>query len=456
MKRPEKTDEFRKNDIQWNPEGFQAEGRIGQRHGGGKSYGIAVDVGTTTVAGFLWDLAEGRQLGAQARANPQSVHGDDVISRIYFCTLKPENTEKLRQKFLECFHDILAGLEKVSNVSRTQIKEVVLVGNTTMSHLFLGLNPTGLSMAPYVPAFTGPKTLSASAGGLDIAEDGIVHILSNIAGHVGSDITAVMLATGQKEIDGTSLTIDIGTNAEIILAHQGRLLTCSTAAGPAFEGARIKHGMRAGEGAIEGVFIGERDVTLTVIGQGEPLGICGSGVIDCVASMLNRGLLKQNGQILSREEALEKGHSPEISERLAPAGLKREFLLYKGNRGNQVCITQKDIREVQLAKGAIQTGITLLLDKIGVSTADIDRILLAGAFGNYISKISAMRIGLIPEIPEDRIVPVGNAAGAGASMVLLSPSAREKANSTAAEAEHVELANDPLFQSIFLRSMDFK
>ncbi len=324
-----------------------------------------------------------------------------------------------------------------------------------MSHLLLGIDPFGLAMVPFTPGFTGPVEILASKLGLKINNNAKVTVLPNIAGHVGSDIVAVMLASNIKELDGANLAIDIGTNGEIVLAYNGEILACSTAAGPAFEGASISQGMRATKGAIEGVKIKEDEVELLVIDNAIPIGICGSGLIECVAEMLNLGIISENGRLLTREDAKQKGYSKEIYDRLRKGNNGNEFVLYWGKDSKDITLTQKDVREVQLAKAAIAAGIKILMNELGIVSSDLNNIFLAGAFGNYIDKESAIRIGLLPDVPKEKVVSIGNAAGVGVSMALLSESALEHAFSLAKYSKHIELAANPNFQDIYLGEMYF-
>jgi uncharacterized 2Fe-2S/4Fe-4S cluster protein (DUF4445 family) len=279
--------------------------------------------------------------------------------------------------------------------------------------------------------------------------------LPNIAGHVGSDIVAVLLSSGLSSMEGANLAIDIGTNGEIVLANSGKVLACSTAAGPAFEGACIQHGMRAATGAIEGVKIQDGEVILSVIGDEKPVGICGSGLIDCVAELLKAGIVTEKGNLLSREEAEKAGLPDSLSKRLLGGENGKIFILYTDDEGHEIHITQKDIREVQLAKGAIRAGVQIMMQELGLEDSRLNNVFLAGAFGNYIKKESALTIGLLPAVSRDKVISIGNAAGAGACMALLSKSSLEEANRLAEEVNHIELAEHPDFQKVYLQAMYF-
>ena len=421
-----------------------------------EKYGIAFDIGTTTIAGSLVDLNSGKILSTRGATNYQQIFGADVISRINY-SVEHENGRTLLQKgVMAAMDEIVSRLLNESGISEQQVYEAVVVGNTTMIHLFMGLDAESIARSPFIPVFRQALNLSNRDLGLGIHSSGNIHVIPCIAGFVGADTVAVMLATHIEQQTGTSLVVDIGTNGEIVLAGKGRILTCSTAAGPAFEGAKICYGMRAVNGAIEGVIIDE-DVSLNVIGGGSPKGICGSGLIDAVAEMLRVGILDSRGRIADRE-VLVGPVNKTILDRIIEGDQGREFVLTKDNSSSTdktIMITQKDIRELQLAKGAICAGIRILLAELELTPRDIDRVFLAGAFGNYIKKDSAIAVGLFPETPADRIYPVGNAAGEGACMGLASIAERKRAVELACRSEHIELSSRKDFQEGFLNAIYF-
>lgn len=418
-------------------------------------YGIAFDIGTTTVVGMLWDLNKGKLMGTSALTNSQSVFGADVISRIHFVGNDPDNLRLMKTKITECFNDIIQDFLYRFNIQRTHIYEATVVGNTTMSHLFLGVEPGCLARSPFSPVFCTHVDVSGKETEISINPQGNIHLLPNIASHVGSDTTGLLLASGIAELEGINLAIDVGTNGEIILAGKSRILACSTAAGPAFEGASVYQGMRAAPGAVEGVSINDGEVELKVIEDKEPTGICGSGLIDAVSELLNKGIIDYTGKLINKEAGLEKGIKPSLAERLRAGPKGKGFILAWGKGKGDILLTQKDIREVQLAKGAIYGGILIMMKELGVKIDDIDKIFLAGAFGNYIKKESALRIGLFPEVFPDKIISIGNAAGIGASMALLSKSEREKARIQAQKVEHIELSGHSDFQAEYINAMNF-
>ncbi|MDQ7094425.1 ASKHA domain-containing protein [Desulfosporosinus sp. PR] len=422
-----------------------------------RCFGVAVDIGTTTVVVYLMDLNTGRAAASGALTNPQQVFGADVISRITHAAGGPDKLGELQEKVVGGLNEIIARLCREKGIEKEEIYQAVVVGNTTMAHLFLGIDPTYLAPAPFIPAFRQMVDVEAREVGLDILAGARVVVLPNVAGYVGSDTVGVMLAAAADRLTGISLLVDIGTNGEMVLAGRGRILTCSTAAGPAFEGAEIKYGMRAAEGAIEGVSIG-RDVELKIIGGGQARGICGSGLIDAIAEMFKAGVIGPSGRFAGEAQELEPLPSA-LRARLRKGERTSEFVLVWGKdtlSGEDLVLTQKDIREMQLAKGAIIAGIRILAKEMGVNPAEIDRVLLAGAFGSYIKKESALGIGLLPPLSLERIQTIGNAAGDGAKMALLSGEERERAKALAQKAEHIELSNKQEFQNEFLQGLDFR
>lgn len=423
----------------------------------GRKFGIAFDIGTTTVVGYLVDFGSGRVLAASATGNPQKVYGADVISRINHASVGPEGLKQLQDKVVSAINDIINRLLAENGVKAQEVYEAAVVGNTTMSHLFLGIDPTYLAPAPFIPAFRQPVEVSPGELGLNIHPAGRVHVLPNISGYVGSDTVGMMLAARLDRREGICLALDMGTNGELVLVGRGRILTCSTAAGPAFEGAQIKDGMRAAEGAIEAVQIKEDgEVHLKVIGKAVPHGICGSGLIDAVAQLLKVGIINRSGRIQEPGKGV-KLHS-RLESRIRKGDGGYEFVLAPGNDssgGDDIVITQKDVRELQLAKGAILAGIRVLLLEMGITPDSITEILLAGAFGNYIKKESALAIGLLPEVPPHRIISVGNAAGEGAVLALMSKAEQERAFSLVRVAEYMELSGRQDFQNEFVDALYF-
>lgn len=427
---------------------------------GGEGLGLAFDIGTTTVVGMMWDLDKGEQLAVSARTNPQNEFGMDVISRIAYCGKDGENLDVLREKIAGCINEIVRNLCAKAERERNEVSRVTVCGNTTMSHIFAGYPTMSLALAPFHPAYSGTIRMSAKDALLEIPENAQLTVVPNIAGHVGGDITAGILASRILDMKGLTLFIDIGTNGEIVITDGKESYACSTAAGPAFEGAAIKCGMRAADGAIESVRIEGGAVILDTIGSADgqilpAQGICGSGLIDAVAGMLDAGLIDRKGRLAAADEASKRGFDPALSGRLIEDENGRYFVLLAGENEDDIVISQNDIREVQLAKGAIKAGIEIMLKRFGKTVGDIDRVVVAGAFGNNIDMKSAVRIGLLPDVPLESIIPAGNTAGAGVSMALASDAEMSLCEGIPERVQHVELAEDPDFQMVYLKAMGF-
>ncbi len=404
---------------------------------------------------MLWDLGEGRQIASYAEANPQNEFGLDVISRITYCRQDKGNLNVLRGRIRECMNRIIAELCQNAEIRNKDIVKASVCGNTTMSHIFAGYSPDSLAVMPFRPAYTGILEMTAEEAGLTMRQGGTVTVLPNLAGHVGGDITAGLVASRLQECRELTFFIDIGTNGEIALTDGDRILVCSTAAGPAFEGASILCGMRAATGAIEKVIIEDGNVLFRTIGEAKPQGICGSGIIDAVAQMVKAGLIKKTGRMAGEADADSLGLSEEFKMRLPSDDKERQFIIAFGKNSEDIVITQKDIREVQLAKGAVAAGMALMLEKMGKSMSDIDNVLVAGAFGNYIDKENAMTIGLLPAIAGDKIKFIGNTAGAGVSMCLMNGNELETAKNLPDKVEHLELAKMSNFQETYIKAMNF-
>jgi len=423
-----------------------------------KSYGMAFDIGTTTVVGYLIDLGSGEELSAVAKTNPQIIHGDDVISRIGFTQQPKGGLEKLQKEIVITLNEIIRETTQKAEIDKNNIYETVIVGNTCMHHLFLGLNPIHLAPSPYIPVIKESLSLKAKdIPGLSLSPAANIYMLPNISAFVGADILAGILSTSMWREDKTILLVDLGTNGEVVLGLKKKLWACSVAAGPAFEGARISSGMRAAEGAIDKVKIDNKFINYKVIEDGKVRGICGSGLIDLIAELLKLGLINKSGKLIGREEGNSE-LSEEIRKRIIKGQKGNKFLLVKGKEtenGKPLYLTQRDIREVQLAKDAIFAGIKILLKEVNIPLEDIQEILLAGAFGNFIDKKSAVRIGLLPNLPLKKIESVGNAAGRGAEITLCSNKMREVSEEISKKVKYVELSSRPDFQEEFIKAMIF-
>ncbi|HHU32917.1 MAG TPA: DUF4445 domain-containing protein [Clostridia bacterium] len=419
-------------------------------------FGIAFDIGTTTVVGSLCDLITGKVLVTVSATNPQRQHGGDVISRITYANEGAGNTEKLQEEIVACLNEIINKLCKEAKVCTKHIYCATVVGNTCMHHLLLGLNPTQLAIAPYVPVVQRELRVNPEEIGLKINKQGSLYVLPNIAGFVGADTVGVILATGLERVSEPTLAVDLGTNGEIVLNSGHKMVACSTAAGPAFEGAQITYGMRAAEGAIEKVEINNGTFKLKVIGNSKVKGICGSGLIDLIAQLLKHGVIDPSGRIV--EPDLLSSDMAFLMERLRSNGKSYDFVLAfpeESLSGEPIVLKQKDVRELQLAKGAILTGIRMLLREVGLNMTDLKQVYLAGAFGNYVEVESVLGIGLFPAIPASRIKAIGNGAGIGAIKALLSDQEKERAELLAKNIIHLELASKPEFQDEFIQSLRF-
>ena len=423
-----------------------------------KSYGMAFDIGTTTVVGYLIDLGSGEELSAVAKTNPQIIHGDDVISRIGFAQQPKGGLEKLQKEIVITLNEIIRETTQKAEIDKSNIYETVIVGNTCMHHLFLGLNPIHLAPSPYIPVIKESLSLKVKdIPGLSLNPTANIYLLPNISAFVGADILAGILSTSMWKEDKTILLVDLGTNGEVVLGLKKKLWACSVAAGPAFEGARISSGMRAAEGAINKVKIDSKFIIYKVIEDGKVRGICGSGLIDLIAELLKLGLINKSGKLIGREEGNSE-LSEEIRKRIIKGQKGNKFLLVKGKEtenGKPLYLTQRDIREVQLAKAAIFAGIKILLKEVNIPLEDIQEILLAGAFGNFIDKKSAVRIGLLPNLPLKKIESVGNAAGRGAEITLCSNKMREVSEEISKKVKYVELSSRLDFQEEFIKAMIF-
>ncbi|MEW5911579.1 MAG: ASKHA domain-containing protein [Thermodesulfobacteriota bacterium] len=414
---------------------------------GSRCLGLAVDLGTTTVVAYLLDLESGQLLAVQAQMNPQVSWGEDVISRIGFCQGQPGGLALLQGQAVAGINQLAQACCAQAGADPVQIYECVLVGNTAMHHILLGLDPGGLARAPYAPVASQAQEVRAADLGLTLAPEASLYALPIKAGFVGADAVAAALAVGAQDADQPTLLLDLGTNGELVLAAPERLLCCSTAAGPAFEGGHISCGMRGAAGAVERVRLDPATLEpeLSVIGGGPPLGLCGSGLVSAVAGLLAAGVLTPRGAFADDRR----------SPRLRQGAQGREFLLAPAGQagGQDLVLTAKDVSELQLAKAAIQAGVSIMLAEMGLER--VERVLLAGAFGNYLQPADAVRLGLLPGAQEAAIQGVGNAAGAGALKALASLGQRRLAEDIAQGMDYLELSAHPHFQDYFVESLSF-
>lgn len=409
-----------------------------------RTYGIAVDLGTTTIAVYLYDLSSGNLCMSSSTMNPQIRYGDDVLTRLSTCSESQERASDLQRTVIQGINGLVRTMADDAGIECRQIVDAVIACNTVMHHLALHLDAKALGRAPFVPTTTEALDISAALLGLCILPAANVHFLPLIGGFVGGDTTAALLSETPFDSGKATMLIDIGTNSEICLAVDGTLAVTSCATGPALEGANIEHGMRASAGAIERVSIDPctLEPTLGVIGSDEtPVGICGSGIIDAVSQMAKVGIIEPSGSFSKRIE-----HS---RIRRNERGT-REYVLYE-DTGRTITVTQKDVRAIQLAKAALYAGATALLDHCGIS--DVDEIILAGAFGNHLDRVNALELGLFPDCPLDDIHSVGNAAGLGACMALLDVDERARAKTVIRNATVIETALERDFQQRFSDAM---
>ncbi|MCK5595149.1 DUF4445 domain-containing protein [bacterium] len=417
-------------------------------------YGVAFDIGTTTLVGTLLDLNTGEELALVSRTNPQVIYGDDIISRINFTITDKDGLDKLFYKISRELNDMISELSNKSGISIHNIYKVAIAGNSTMQHICLRVTPKSLAKIPFNLVVRDPVEIKAKKIGIDINPGALVYVLPSIAGFVGGDTVACILATQLHKEKNLKLIIDIGTNGEIVLGNNKKIIAASTAAGPSFEGARISQGMRATIGAIEKVIIDE-DVEYNVIGNTAPFGICGTGLIDGVAELLKAGVIDETGRIVSQSEY--KGNE-NIRRRIIETEKGNDFLLIDGHAARSkrpIFISQKDVRELQLAKAAIAAGIKVLQKELNVTDKDISEVYLAGAFGNFIRRTNAKRIGLIPNIPSEKIAFVGNASSSGAKLVLLSYDMEKEAEHVSTQTNYIELSARSDFNENFMNEMMF-
>ncbi|MFN8186152.1 MAG: ASKHA domain-containing protein [Gaiellales bacterium] len=419
-----------------------------------RAFGIAFDIGSTTVAGHLCDLASGDVVASAGAMNPQIRFGEDLMSRVSYVMMNPGSLRELTRAVRGCLAKLTAELAKEAGIDREAILEVTVVGNPIMHHLVLGIDPTELGGAPFAPAVDEGLRLRASELGLPVHPGARLYVLPCIAGHVGADTAGVILSEGPHLLEEVNLIVDVGTNAEIVLGNRDRLLAASSPTGPAFEGAQISCGQRAAPGAIERVRIDPATLEprYRVIGGGvwsdEPgfagtrvTGVCGSGIIEAIAELHLTGILATDGTI--------DGTLAERSPRIVPDGRTFAYVLHDGEP--RLTITQNDVRQIQLAKAALHAGCRLLMDRYGLER--VERIRLAGAFGSHIDPVHALVLGLVPDCEPGRVTSAGNAAGTGARIALLNGAARREIEEVVRRVEKVETAVEPRFQEHFVDAM---
>jgi uncharacterized 2Fe-2S/4Fe-4S cluster protein (DUF4445 family) len=421
------------------------------------NYGIAVDIGTTTVVVYLMDLNNGKKVGVASGLNVQKAYGQDVISRINHAMTNENGLETLRTGIVDQLNSLISSLSEKHDIPLSNMYSMTVAGNTTMMHLFTGLPPENIAAAPFIPAALEPMQVRAEELGVRIAESGRAYLIPGISAYIGADITAATLAGRLLESDKLGLLIDIGTNGEIMLGDRNGLIACSTAAGPAFEGATIRDGVGGIAGAINVVTMGEESLHYTTIAEGKPIGICGSGIVDTISTLLYFGIIDKTGRMQEPDE-IENGIGKKLAKNLAEEKGQAAFKLVdasKTSHGDTILLTQRDVREIQNAKASIAAGINTLIKEAGKEVTDIDTVYLAGGFGSYIDKHHAVHLGIIPEALENRIRVIGNAAGSGAIMALLSKEHYKNCKEIAAKTKYVELSSSPAFMDDYINSMVF-
>jgi len=420
-----------------------------------EAYGLAIDVGSTTVAGYLCSLRTGRIIGTESLMNPQVAYGEDVIARITYTMDHPDGMKKMKGAIIDGLNLLIRTVTGDHGLSPADILEITLVGNTAMHHLFLGIDPRALGVSPFAPAVHRSLDIKARDLGLTIHPAATVHILPIEAGFVGADNVGVLIAEEPYHKDEMVLIIDVGTNGEMVMGNRERLLSASCATGPALEGAHIRFGMRAAPGAIERIRIDPEtlDVSFKIIGEERwrpefqitgAKGICGSGIIDAAAELYRAGVIDKSGRF----------RTDLTTPRLRATDGKPEFVIAwpeETTLGEAITINQKDVRSVQLAKGALYAGAKLMMKRLGI--AKLDRVILAGAFGSYIDKTEAMILGMFPDCDLDHVSSVGNAAGDGARIALLNRDKRLEADVVARQVEYLELTLEKGFQEEFMAAM---
>lgn len=417
-------------------------------------YGMAFDIGTTSIVGSLIDLESGECLANVGGVNPQAVYGGDLMSRIAYAQFDTKKLATLRARALNAIGDFIKEACAEAGISAQHIYKLIVVGNTCMHHVLLGIDVSYVGLAPYAPTVNDAIVVSASELPLKAAPNAQVCLLPIVAGFVGADTMACVLATRIYESEDMRALVDIGTNGEVIMGHKGRLMACSAPAGPALEGAQIRHGMRGALGAVEKIEIGD-DVSCVVIGNVPAIGICGSGLIDACAKLVESGIMDRSGRFLRKGREL---LPPALQARFldTPDGI--EFVLVNAEdagKDEPVTLTQSDVRQIQLAKSAIFSGIAMLQKVMEVADEDLHELMMCGGFGNYINVENAVKIRLVPNLPTEKITYSGNAALMGAQIALLSEDERLRASELARSIEHVGLATHPDFQDLFVEGMSF-
>ncbi len=418
-------------------------------------YGLVFDIGTSTLVGKLINLIDGSEVAVVSSLNSQMRYGANVISRLEYIKNHKHGLESFHNLIIKDLNRITMRLLRTAELEPQDVFIAVAAGNTTMQHLLLTLDPSGIAEAPFSPVLTDGLVLKAKDAGLTLHPEAILYVMPTKSGYIGGDLISVILASGASEQeDEIILGMDLGTNGEIFLGNRKQIMTCSAAAGPALEGSSVSNGMIAKAGAIEGVYLEDGELRYQIIGNIKPRGLCGSGLVDLVAVLVNSGIIDYQG-LIQRPRKRAPGS---LESRIMKHAGVYDFLVASAEEsysGRPIYLTQKDVRELQLAKGAVAAGIDILMNEMGLHIDDIDHVYLAGALGNYVDPLSAMRIGLLPRFDPGIVTSLGNAASTGASMVLLSRNYWETANELSDFIEHIELSSRLDFDQYFVEHMDF-
>ncbi|NQT85489.1 DUF4445 domain-containing protein, partial [bacterium] len=408
-----------------------------------RNLGLAIDVGTTTIVVQLMDLATGQGIGSEAKYNSQMQYGEDYIRRIMY-TQENHAREEMQSLLVDDINELVERLVQRAGVRQSEIASAVCAGNTAMIHFLARLDPSGIRREPYVPVANEVPPIRASQLGVRIYPRGLLYFLPSVAAYVGGDITAGVVATGMDQQEELTLLVDVGTNGEVVLGNRDWMVCCSASAGPAFEGVGVEHGMRAVRGAIERLHIGpDGQVNVHTVGDHPPRGICGSGMLDLLAEMHRVGVLSRNGTFLPENGA----------GRLIDAGGELAFVVVPkadSGTGADIVICQSDVRNLLRSKGAIFAAIAMLARSVGIELADIQRVYLAGGFGNFLNVPNAIALGMLPDVPADRVSFVGNSSIAGARAALCSRTVFERVRKAAASMTYVDLMTNPKYMEEFV------
>ncbi len=418
-------------------------------------FGAAVDVGTTTVVLYLVDMEGKAVLDTESRLNPQTVNGADVVSRIHYASRSADNLREMRNLMVEELNSMLQAVTNRNRLNSGSVEKMVISGNTTMLHLLLGLDVSGLGTYPYTPAYTGMMLKNSDETGIYTSPEGEIIILPSVSAFIGADAVAGVISTDMYRDENCNILIDLGTNGEMVAGNKDRLFACSAAAGPAFEGGGIEFGTACIEGAINRVTIGREGIFCSTIGDIEPLGLCGAGIIDVTAGLLRAEIIDSKGRMHFPGDVQHKSEIENLEGSLTVYKGKPAFRVAYGSHGKPILFTQEDVRQVQLAKSAVAAGIEVLMNKAGLRNNDIRKVYLAGGLGNYMDISNAVKIGLIPEALKDKIVWAGNTSVNGALKSLIYPETVTECKEAAGSIESIDLGRVEGFNDLYISKLNF-